>query len=156
VEDGRDASDDVQNMDMDIEADANIHVRRSTDDEDAADVETVLKADVKGKQRAVEPAELEVSASPKVVHKRSPRKHREPVYDPRPILTIHKSQGFVWNQDLFVPAYAKDRYVASTSPPNAKGFVPGSYSSNDSSLGGYEVEVVEIRVKEGEFDDILY
>jgi hypothetical protein len=78
-------------------------------------------------------------------------------------------------QDLFVPAYAKDRCmsilfvlmllcilincladVASTSPPNAKGFVPGSYSSNDSSLGGYEVEVVEIRVKEGEFDDILY
>lgn len=98
AEDGGDASDDVQNMDMDIEADANVHIRRSTDDEDAADVETVLKADVKGKQRAVEHAEPEMSATPKVVHKRSPRKHREPVYDPRPILTIHKSQGFVWNQ----------------------------------------------------------
>lgn len=74
-----------------------------------------------------------------------------------------------------MPAYAKDRCpsiscmimnfhiltayhtdVASTSPPNAKGFISGSYSSNDSSLGGYEVEVVEIRVKEGEFDDILH
>jgi hypothetical protein len=41
--------------------------------------------------------------------KRERRRARRPVYDPRPILTIHKSQGFVWNQDLFVPPYIKDR-----------------------------------------------
>lgn len=51
-----------------------------------------VKKDVKGKQRAVEP---EVEESPK---HRERRKKRQPVITLRPILTIQKSQGFVWNQ----------------------------------------------------------
>ena len=82
-----------------------------------------MKKDVKGKQRAVEHFE-----SPKREHR---KKHRQqPVFTLRPILTIQKSQGFVWNQasssklinspyvtyfvydviqDLFIPPYIKDR-----------------------------------------------
>ena len=44
--------------------------------------------------------------------------------------------------------------VASTSPSNSLGFIPSSLSSN-SSMTDYEVEVVEIRVKEGELKDII-
>ena len=51
-----------------------------------------VKKDIKGKQRAVEP---EVDESPK---HRERRKKRQPVITLRPILTIQKSQGFVWNQ----------------------------------------------------------
>ncbi|KAF5379752.1 hypothetical protein D9615_005769 [Tricholomella constricta] len=103
--------------------------------------------DVKGKQRAIE-HEPELSS-------RQQRRKRTPVYTLRPILTIQRSQGFVWNQDLFVPPYIKDRYVASTSPPNSKGFISTSASSTNSALTDYEVEVVEIRVKEGELDYIM-
>ncbi|OBZ72013.1 hypothetical protein A0H81_07994 [Grifola frondosa] len=107
-----------------------------------------LKKDVKGKQRAIEPEH----ESPK---KQSRKKHRQPTFALRPILTIQKSQGFVWNQDLFVPPYIKDRYVASTSPSNMSGFVSSSVSSTNSSMMDYEIEVVEIRVKEGELKDII-
>jgi hypothetical protein len=72
----------------------------------------------------------------------------------RPILTIQRSQGFVWNQDLFVPPYIKDRYVASTSPPSSMG-VFSTCGSTSTSLGDYEIEVVEIRVRDGELDDII-
>ena len=58
------------------------------------------KRDVKGKQRAIEP-EFE---SPKRQHRRKPR---EPTYALRPILTIQRSQGFVWNQ------VSRGRYRAS-------------------------------------------
>jgi hypothetical protein len=102
--------------------------------------------DVKGKQRAIEPE----PESP-----RRQRKKRPHVYTLRPILTIQRSQGFVWNQDLFVPPYIKDRYIASTSPPNSRGFISSSVSSTNSAMTDYEVEVVEIRVKEGELDDII-
>lgn len=111
-----------------------------------------IKKDVKGKQRATEPEQLE---SPKRQHRDHRRRHRPQVFTLRPILTIQKSQGFVWNQDLFVPPYIKDRYVASTSPPNASGFVSSSASSTNSSMMDYEVEVVEIRVREGELKDII-
>ncbi|TFK73230.1 hypothetical protein BDN72DRAFT_834890 [Pluteus cervinus] len=107
-----------------------------------------ISKDVKGKQRAVDPPE----PAPK---QRQRRKRREPVYALRPILTIQRSQGFVWNQDLFVPPYIKDRYVASTSPPNSRGFISTSASSTNSALTDYEVEVVEIRVKEGELSHII-
>lgn len=50
-----------------------------------------LKKDIKGKQRAIE-SHYE---SPKREHR---KKHRQPVFTLRPILTIQKSQGFVWNQ----------------------------------------------------------
>ncbi|CDO74953.1 hypothetical protein BN946_scf184945.g25 [Trametes cinnabarina] len=107
-----------------------------------------LKKDVKGKQRAVE-SEYEI---PKRERR---KKHRQPVFSLRPILTIQKSQGFVWNQDLFVPPYIKDRYITSTSPSNSRGFVSSSVSSTNSSMMDYEVEVVEIRVREGELNDII-
>ncbi|KAJ6489091.1 hypothetical protein C8R45DRAFT_1053338 [Mycena sanguinolenta] len=84
---------------------------------------------------------------------------RERVYTLRPILTIQRSRGLVWNQDLFVPPYIKDRYVAFTSPPSStsNGFVSTAVSSTNSALtdyDNYEVEVVEIRVQEGEFAGI--
>jgi hypothetical protein len=72
----------------------------------------------------------------------------------RPILTIQRSQGFVWNQDLFVPPYIKDRYVASTSPPTSSGAF-SACTSTSTPLGDYEIEVVEIRVRDGELDDII-
>jgi len=106
-----------------------------------------IQKDVKGKQRAIEP-EPEKS-------QRRQRKKRSQVYTLRPILTIQRSQGFVWNQDLFVPPYIKDRYVASTSPPNSKGFGSTLATSTNSALTDYEVEVVEIRVQEGELDSII-
>ncbi|KAL9714465.1 hypothetical protein Ac2012v2_002780 [Leucoagaricus gongylophorus] len=105
---------------------------------DASMKEKETQRDVKGKQRAADP-------EPESTRGRRHKKERRPTCTLRPILTIHRSQGFVWNQDLFIPPYAKDRYVASTSPPNARGFISSSSSNTD-----YEVEVVEIRVKEGE------
>ncbi|KAI0327837.1 hypothetical protein GY45DRAFT_1307984 [Cubamyces sp. BRFM 1775] len=118
------------------------------DDAMSSDKLAEMKKDVKGKQRATES------------HYESPRrerrkKQRQPVFTLRPILTIQKSQGFVWNQDLFVPPYIKDRYIASTSPSNSRGFVSSSVSSTNSSMMDYEVEVVEIRVREGELNDII-
>jgi len=75
----------------------------------------------------------------------------------RPILTIKHSQGFVWNQDLFVPAWQKDRYLCSTSPPSAAGqSVPPTSSYMNGGMGmDYEVECVEIRIREGELDSII-
>jgi hypothetical protein len=45
--------------------------------------------------------------------------------------------------------------LASTSPPHSTGFISTSVSSTNSALTDYEVEVVEIRVQEGEFDGII-
>jgi hypothetical protein len=82
-------ADHVQNMDIDEAGDADAKMR-----EDGS-VENVVKKDIKGKGRAVEPIDEETKA-PKTP---SPRQRRQrPAYNPRPILTIHKSQGFVWNQ----------------------------------------------------------
>ncbi|TFK45815.1 hypothetical protein OE88DRAFT_1668663 [Heliocybe sulcata] len=132
--------DHVHNMDIDEINDSAVREK-----EDGA------KMDVKGKQKAIDPPIVE---SPKKQQQQR-RKQREPVIGLRPILTIQKSQGFVWNQDLFVPPYIKDRYVASTSPANSFGFVSTSASSTNSCLNDYEVEVVEIRVKEGELHEII-
>jgi len=106
-----------------------------------------LKKDAKGKQRAVDP-------EPEPTKRRHRRRERPPTQTLRPILTIQKSQGFVWNQDLFVPPYIKDRYVASTSPPGSRAFISNSWSTT-SSMTDYEVEVVEIRVRDGELFDII-
>jgi len=128
-------ADDMHDIDMDMDEEGiDAHVQKKVDSQ----------RDVKGKQRAVDP-------DPESKKQRR-RKERPPVYTLRPILTIQKSQGFVWNQDLFVPPYIKDRYVASTSPPNSKGFISTSTSSASSALPDYEVEVVEIRVNEGDLD----
>lgn len=126
-----------QDIDMDMDVD--------TSDEKMIGSAVERQKVVKGKQRAVEP---------EPVPKRQ-KKKRNSVYTLRPILTIQRSQGFVWNQDLFVPPYIKDRYVASTSPPNSRGFISNSVSSPHSAITDYEVEVVEIRVQEGELDNII-
>lgn len=129
----------------------------SSEEEKSGDSSDGAKKDVKGKGRAVDP-EHEVGDSPPPPPKprlRSKKRHSgRRARALRPILTIHKSQGFVWNQDLFVPPYIKDRYIASTSPPNSRGFVSSSVSSTASFLD-YEVEVVEIRVDEGYLDNII-
>ncbi|GAB1521805.1 hypothetical protein RhiTH_004902 [Rhizoctonia solani] len=74
------------------------------------------------------------------------RRPREPVY--RPILTIRRSEGFVWNQDLFLPSYIRDRYVATS--PNSSSFHSGSGNTStcDSSFSGmdFEIECVDIHV----------
>ena len=67
----------------------NADVKTSGVDEEKSAAE--FKADVKGKQRAVEP-------EPEIPRRRHHKKQRRPVYTLRPILTIQKSQGFVWNQ----------------------------------------------------------
>lgn len=129
----------------------------SSEEEKSGDLSDGAKKDVKGKGRAVDP-EHEVGDSPPPPPKprlRSKKRHSgRRARTLRPILTIHKSQGFVWNQDLFVPPYIKDRYIASTSPPNSRGFVSSSVSST-ASFPDYEVEVVEIRVDEGYLDNII-
>jgi hypothetical protein len=82
------------------------HVVNTTPSEDHADHMEIdesddgeekvaeFKKDVKGKQRAIEP-EHEPESPPKRRHKKKQRDH---VYTLRPILTIQRSQGFVWNQ----------------------------------------------------------
>ena len=72
---------EVQDIDMDMDVD--------TPHEKMNGSAAERQKDVKGKQRAVEP-ELE---SP-----RRQKKKRNSVYTLRPILTIQRSQGFVWNQ----------------------------------------------------------
>lgn len=47
-----------------------------------------------------------------------------------------------------------DLDIASTSPPNSRGFVSSSASST-ASFPDYEVEVVEIRVDEGYLSKIM-
>ena len=76
---------DSDDMDMDLEDDGSAGVNRK-------DTEADKPKDIKGKQRAIEPE----PESP-----RQQRKKRQHVYTLRPILTIQKSQGFVWNQVRF-------------------------------------------------------
>lgn len=45
--------------------------------------------------------------------------------------------------------------IASTSPPSSRGFISTSASSTYSAMTDYEVEVVEIRIREGEIHDII-
>ncbi|KAF9237410.1 hypothetical protein BU15DRAFT_75951 [Melanogaster broomeanus] len=137
--------DDTQNMEID-EADHHNHNNSSSTNDEKNPAQ--FKKDIKGKQRAVDP-------DPDSAKRRHRKKERAPACTLRPILTIQKSQGFVWNQDLFVPPYIKDRYVASTSPPGSRGFISNSWSSTTSSMTDYEVEVVEIRVRDGELYDII-
>ena len=80
-----------QDIDMDMDVD--------TSDEKMSGSAVERQKVVKGKQRAIEP---------EPVPKRQ-KKKRNSVYTLRPILTIQRSQGFVWNQassilELFVYA----------------------------------------------------
>lgn len=125
-----DSQDDthVQSMEID-EADRHAHAPSpaSNDEKNPAQ----FKKDIKGKQRAVDP-------EPEVPKRRHRKRDRRPTHTLRPILTIQKSQGFVWNQvrldltclflksisakrsapfkqDLFVPPYIKDRCQSISS-----------------------------------------
>jgi hypothetical protein len=74
-------TDDMHDIDMDMDEEGlDVHAEKKVDSQ----------RDVKGKQRAVDP-------DPESKKQRR-RKERPPVYTLRPILTIQKSQGFVWNQ----------------------------------------------------------
>jgi hypothetical protein len=64
------------------------------DDEAAAKKVAAYKRDVKGKQRVIEPE----PETPKKQQQHRQEKPRKRVYTLRPILTIERSQGFVWNQ----------------------------------------------------------
>ncbi|KAG8908542.1 hypothetical protein FRB99_005902 [Tulasnella sp. 403] len=109
--------------------------------------------------------EKESHSEPKRKHRRKSKRSRREDYGPpiRPILTIRSSQGFVWNQDLFVPPYIKERYIASSPPSSFPGRNSPSTKSNlvnnnffsTSNEADYEVECVEIRVDEGELDGII-
>jgi hypothetical protein len=124
---------DGTNLDVDHGGDA--------DKSNTADLSNP-KRDIKGKQRAVEPEHPVDDAPLPPPPKKQPhsRRRRQPSHTLRPILTIQKSQGFVWNQvsllpqyaispcalmystflqDLFIPPYIKDRclffFFASSS-----------------------------------------
>ncbi|GJJ08218.1 hypothetical protein Clacol_002427 [Clathrus columnatus] len=141
------------------------HIRGGVDDghcadECGCDVSETQKKQDKGKQRAVEVIsptndnEKSEEKSPKKGSGSRGRKRRERESNQvlRPILTIKKSEGFVWNQELFIPSYIKDRYIASTSPPSNFASSTSSgvmgYDFNDN----YEIEVVEIRVQGNELE----
>lgn len=120
------------------------------EDEEAERIQSAkarAQAKGKGKERAVEQEER-----PRKGKKKHHRHHRQPAY--RPILTIHRSQGFVWNQDLFVPSYIKDRYMTSTSPPGESCISLTNMSPPN--MNPYDVEVVEIRVTGSELDDLMF
>jgi hypothetical protein len=75
--------DDTQNMEIDPVD------HGGPDDEKSA--EKVFKKDMKGKQRALDPEQ-------ETLKKHYRKRERRSTYTLRPILTIQKSQGFVWNQ----------------------------------------------------------
>ncbi|KAI0246064.1 hypothetical protein BJV78DRAFT_1258032 [Lactifluus subvellereus] len=167
-EDSLSDADSSESDDAEAEAAGLMDVESDKDEDEVAAATTTTTTEVaahhdggdpekrdKGKQRAEDPPNI-TSKSVPVSHPRTrrPRGRRPPVSVLRPILTIQRSQGFVWNQDLFVPPYIKDRYVASTSPPTSTGAF-SACGSTSTSLGDYEIEVVEIRVGEGELDDII-
>ncbi|KAG8858736.1 hypothetical protein FRB96_004873 [Tulasnella sp. 330] len=123
-------------------------VSESTDADDKMEVEVKVEHESPSKRKS---------------KKKKSRRHRGE--EQEPILTIRSSQGFVWNQDLFVPSYIKERYIAS-SPPSSftpMGSSPTASKSNlvnnnffsSSNEMDYEVECVEIRVDEDELDSII-
>ena len=79
---GNSKADDIHDIDMDM-GEEGIHT--------GADKKVDSQKDVKGKQRAIDP-------EPEDNKRHRRKKERPPVYTLRPILTIQKSQGFVWNQ----------------------------------------------------------
>ncbi|CAG7849160.1 SubName: Full=Uncharacterized protein {ECO:0000313/EMBL:CCA68798.1} [Serendipita indica DSM 11827] len=82
----------------------------------------------KGKGREIileEPAAARPASPVVIVEQTSPQtprsrpssrsRRRSPKY--QPILTIRSSHGWIWNQDLFVPHYMKDRYISYPPEP---------------------------------------
>lgn len=88
VPDNGHAAADVDSMDMDMDpAEAEAH-----HDPDSITPEPTITSSDKGKQRAIDP---EPESPPSRRRHRRKNRHSYPL---RPILTIHRSQGFVWNQ----------------------------------------------------------
>lgn len=87
-----DAQDDthIQNMEID-EADRRTHSPSPSSNDEKGAAQSQFKKDIKGKQRAVDP-------EPEAAKRRHRKRDRRPTHTLRPILTIQKSQGFVWNQ----------------------------------------------------------
>ena|ERR1700722_12403804 len=85
-------SDTEQVVDTNKQDDSHdMEIEEEGGEDDAVKKAVGFQKDVKGKQRAIEP-------EPESPKRRHGRKRRESVVTLRPILTIHKSQGFVWNQ----------------------------------------------------------
>jgi hypothetical protein len=82
-------NDDSHDIEMDMDEDR-------PDNGQSKDMEVDKQKDIKGKQRAIEP-------EPESPSPRRQRKKREHVFTLRPILTIQRSQGFVWNQVCCYP-----------------------------------------------------
>lgn len=83
----RPSADDPNDLDMDIDEEGAV----GTESGEMQSVEPTK--DIKGKQRATE---AEPEPEPSKRHHR--RKQRHNTFTLRPILTIQRSQGFVWNQ----------------------------------------------------------
>ena len=87
------SEDSADKMDVDSPVGANAENGAPSVDP-GIEAQSQTKKDIKGKQRAVDPPEVE--ESPKTRERK--KKSRRQVCTLRPILTIQKSQGFVWNQ----------------------------------------------------------
>ena len=96
------------------------------------------------------------------------RKKERTVSSYRPILTIRQSHGWVWNQDLFVPPYMKDRctfllpvpFQQHTDTPTTDHISVSPPNPNISlNAMDYQPETVEIRVEagvDGALKDLLF
>ncbi|KAG9009925.1 hypothetical protein FRB90_008065 [Tulasnella sp. 427] len=126
------------------------------------DEEKRLAEKREGKKKEVVPETTE--ATPEEAPRRKRRSKRSRRHREAPAI----SQGFVWNQDLFVPPYVKDRYIASSPPSSIP--VRNRHSAHSASPSGklvnnnffstsneadYEVECVEILVNEADLDSII-
>ena len=101
--------DDTQNMEMDqnaCEDDNNDNEKKGSPSSPSP-----LKKDIKGKQRAVDP-------EPEPTKRRHRRRERRPTHALRPILTIQKSQGFVWNQVRFSILYLSSGTIVLNCHPS--------------------------------------
>lgn len=96
-----DSQDDSEQRDDNVgrSADDSNDLNMDIDEEGVGEKKSLeSKQDVKGKQRAIE-ADSEQEPEPPKRHHR--RKQRHNTFTLRPILTIQRSQGFVWNQVSF-------------------------------------------------------
>ncbi|KAG8753568.1 hypothetical protein FRC14_005910 [Serendipita sp. 396] len=92
------------------------------------------------------PTEAEQCSPPtpssRVSRRLARNQNRTPKY--QPILTIRSSHGWIWNQELFIPYYMKDRYISY--PPDAP-------SSNDTP--GIEYDCVGITLTADDLAQVL-
>jgi hypothetical protein len=126
-EDAEDYAQPAHDTDSDREEEHVVHTSEKSDNPTGPDIDMEIDAetteggavkksvdfqkDVKGKQRAIETQ----SDNPK---KRRVKKRRERVYTLRPILTIQRSQGFVWNQvSSMLSPHSNDSFTFDITAP---------------------------------------